>query len=87
MLNVFDPKFKFNFKFEDLKKFKKYKTIAIIGMGGSILGVEAIHNFLQFKIKKNVYFFNDLNEKKVQFLKKKIYQKYFLLLFQSQAIQ
>ena len=71
VLNVFDPKFKFNFKFEDLKKFKKYKTIAIIGMGGSILGVEAIHNFLQFKIKKNVYFFNDLNEKKVQFLKKK----------------
>ena len=34
VLNVFDPKFKFNLNIEDLKKFKKYKKIAIIGMGG-----------------------------------------------------
>ena len=30
-------------------------------MGGSILGSEAIKNFLQKKIKKKVYFFNNLD--------------------------
>ena len=33
----------------------------IIGMGGSILGTEAIYNFLRHKIKKRFYFFNNLN--------------------------
>ena len=70
-LNVLDKKFKFNFKIKDLAKFKKFTTIAIIGMGGSILGTEAIRGFLDKKIKKKVYFFNDLNEKKIQDIKKK----------------
>lgn len=70
-LNVLDNKFKFNFKINDLKKFKKFKKIAIIGMGGSILGAEAIHNFLQHKIKKEIYFLNDLNDKKIKAFKKK----------------
>lgn len=61
-LNVFDNNFKFDFKLKNLKQFKKFKTIALIGMGGSILGSEAIYQFLQAKIKKKVYFFNDLDE-------------------------
>lgn len=64
-LNFLNNKYKFNFKISELKKFKKFKTITIIGMGGSILGAEAIHNFLEFKIKKKVYFFNNLDEKKI----------------------
>ena len=44
-------------KLKDLKKFKKFKTIAIIGMGGSILGAEAIYNFFTKKNKKKIYFF------------------------------
>ena len=64
-LNFLNNKYKFNFKISEFKKFKKFKTIAIIGMGGSILGAEAIHNFLEFKIKKKVYFFNNLDEKKI----------------------
>ena len=55
-LNVLDKKFKFNFEIKDLKRFKKFKTVAIIGMGGSILGSEARYNFLQNKIKKKFYF-------------------------------
>ncbi len=51
-LNVLDKNFKFNFKINELKKFKKFKTIALIGMGGSILGAEAIHHFLKTKVKK-----------------------------------
>ena len=30
-------------------------------MGGSILGTEAIHDFLKSKIKKKIKFFNNLN--------------------------
>jgi len=70
-LNVLSKKFKFNFKVQNLKKFKKFKTIALIGMGGSILGAEAINNFLEKKVKKKIYFFNDLNEKKILDLRKK----------------
>ena len=70
-LNILNNKFKFNFKINELKKFKKFKNIAIIGMGGSILGAEAIYNFLNVKIKKNVYFFDDLNSESISNFKKK----------------
>ena len=70
-LNILSKNFKFNFKINDLKGFKKYKSVAIIGMGGSILGSEAIYNFLGNKIKKKFYFFNDLNLRKSFLFKKK----------------
>ena len=70
-LNVLDDNFKFNFKFKNLKQFKKFKTIALIGMGGSILGSEAVYQFFQSKIKKKFYFFNDLDEKKILDFKRK----------------
>ena len=64
-LNILDNKFKFNFKTTDLKKFRQFKTIAIVGMGGSVLGAEAMYNFFGSKIKKKIYFFDDLNENKL----------------------
>ena len=63
--------FKFNFNIKDLGKFQKFKTIIIIGMGGSVLGSEAIYHFLKNKIKKDFLFFNDLNEEKLKKLKSK----------------
>ena len=54
-LNILNKNFRFNFRISDLKKFKRFKKIAIIGMGGSILGSEAIYNFLESKIKKKFY--------------------------------
>ena len=68
--NVLNKDFKFNFHFNNLKKFKKFKTIALIGMGGSILGSEAVKNFLEEKVKKKIYFFNDLDQKKILDIKK-----------------
>ena len=41
-------------------------------MGGSILGTEAIYGFLDEKIKKKVYFFNDLNIEKIINIRKKV---------------
>ena len=84
-INVLNNKFEFNFKLSDLKKFKKFQTIAIIGMGGSILGIECIYNFLEKKIKKKVYFFNDLNEKKILDFKKKENTKNVLFLIISKS--
>ena len=67
-LNVLNNKLKLNV---NINKFQKYKKIAIIGMGGSILGSEAIYNFFKNKIKKKVYFLNDIDENKISDLKKK----------------
>ena len=70
-LNVLNKKYFSNFKFGELRKLKKFKTIVLIGMGGSILGSQAIYNFLNKKIKKKLYFFDDLNENNIISYKKK----------------
>ena len=70
-LNLLSKNFNFNFKKNEIEKFKKFKKIAVIGMGGSILGTEAIYSFLKHKIKKKLYFFDDLNENKIFEIKKK----------------
>jgi glucose-6-phosphate isomerase len=84
-LNVLSKKFKFNFDLKDLQKYKKYNTIALIGMGGSILGSEAIHSFLEKRIKKKVYFFNNLDEKKIIDFKKKENQSNVLFIIISKS--
>ena len=58
--------FKFNFKKKDLHKFKKFQTVVVIGMGGSILGSEALYFFLKDKIKKKFLFFDDIHEDKLK---------------------
>ena len=57
-------KFKLNFHIKDLYNFKKFNSIVIIGMGGSILGAEGIYQFMENKVKKKIYFFDNLDEKK-----------------------
>ena len=58
---------KFNKKYSNLKK---YKTIVIIGMGGSILGTKAIHSFLKYKIKKKLIFLDNIDENYLKQIKK-----------------
>ena len=84
-LNVLDDKFKLNFRLKDLSKYKKFKTIVIIGMGGSILGANAIYDFFRFTIKKKVYFFDDLDENKLSLLKKKEYLPKILFIIISKS--
>lgn len=64
VLQVLNKNFKFNFKVQELEKFKKFKKIVIVGMGGSILGVEALFQFLNHKIKKNVIFIDNIDDSK-----------------------
>ena len=70
--NVFNEKFELDFKIKDLKKFKKFQNITIIGMGGSILGSEAIYEFLSNIIKKKLYFFDNIDSEKLSNFKKKV---------------
>ena len=53
-------KYKYSFDLKKIAKLKKFSIFRIIGMGGSILGAEAIYNFLKFKIKKKFIFLNTL---------------------------
>ena len=55
-----------NVNFNKLKKFKRYKNIIIIGLGGSSLGTMAIHSLFEEKIKKNVIFLNSLDLNKIK---------------------
>ncbi len=77
--NLFSDTFKLNFNASKLKFFKKFKEIVIIGMGGSVLGSEAIYNFLRKKIKKNLFFLNNMDADKLIKLKKKNLKKVLFL--------
>ena len=73
--NVFhslSKNFLFNFKIKDLKNFRKYNKVVIIGMGGSILGSEATYYFLKKKIKKEFIFLKTIDIEKLQEINKKI---------------
>ena len=60
LLKSFTKSFKYSYSKKDINKYKFYKDFRLIGMGGSILGTEAIYQFLRHKIKKNFYFQNNL---------------------------
>lgn len=70
LLNSFNKNYKYSYKKEILKKYKNFDIINLIGMGGSILGTEAVYDFLKFKIKKKINFYNDLDSK-INFKNKK----------------
>ena len=55
--------YKYTFNKNKIEKFKKSGNFRLIGMGGSILGAQAIYDFLNFKIKKNFTFINNLKPK------------------------
>ena len=61
LLESFEKDYEFYFTKEIIKKFSKYKNIIIIGMGGSILGTKSIYSFLKKRIKKEVFFFDNLD--------------------------
>ena len=66
------PSYKYSYSKKSISKYKKFSNIRIIGMGGSILGIEAIYNFLKKKIKKKLTFVNNLNSNTDYFHNKNI---------------
>ena len=60
VINSLSNKYKFNYTKKSISKFKKNKYFRLIGMGGSILGTQAIYDFLNNKVKKNFSFIDNL---------------------------
>tara|TARA_B100000315_G_scaffold213584_1_gene211621 strand:+ start:987 stop:2195 length:1209 start_codon:yes stop_codon:yes gene_type:complete len=61
LLKSYEKNYEFDFLKTTVTKFSQYKNIVIIGMGGSILGTKSIYSFLKKKIKKEVFFFDNLD--------------------------
>ena len=76
---------KYNYNFKNLKKFKKFNTILVIGMGGSILGSKAIYSFLKHRIKKKFIFVDNIDHQFLKEIKKKnsLYKTLFLIISKS----
>ena len=60
VLESLGSSYNYSYKHRYLKKFKNSINIRIIGMGGSILGAQAIYDFLKHKIKKKFTFVDNL---------------------------
>ena len=85
IFNIFHKKFDYNFKHSELLKFTKYKSVILIGMGGSSLGAKAIYSFFKDKIKKNFIFLDNLDQFKIETIKKKINLKTSLFIIISKS--
>jgi glucose-6-phosphate isomerase len=62
LFKSFLPNSKYSFNFQSIKKFNNFRTVVVIGMGGSILGTKAIYSFLKHKIKKKFIFVDNLDQ-------------------------
>ena len=83
--HLLSKKFILDFNKINLKKFLKYKTVVVIGMGGSVLGANAIYSFLKHKIEKNFIFIDNLDQLQIKDIKKKINLKKNLFIIISKS--
>tara|TARA_Y100000996_G_scaffold86898_1_gene60644 strand:+ start:526 stop:1689 length:1164 start_codon:yes stop_codon:yes gene_type:complete len=67
IINSFSKFYRDSYTKSQISKLKKFANILIIGMGGSILGAKAINSFLKDKIKKNLFFKDNLVLEKKNF--------------------
>ena len=83
--HILSKEFKFGFQKNSFKKYKRFKKIVVVGMGGSILGTKAIYCFLQHKIKKDFLFLDNLNENQIRELiyKEKLNNILFIIVSKS----
>ena len=65
ILDSLSVNYKNSYSKKNILNSKNYKNIRVIGMGGSILGTEAIFDFLRHKIKKSFEFINNLETTKI----------------------
>ena len=72
ILKSLSRNYKNNFNKKKLVKYKKFSNFRVIGMGGSILGTQAIYDFLNDKINKKFSFVNNLLSQNKKNKEKKI---------------
>ena len=71
LLKTLSKNYKLGYKKKLIYSLKEYKELNLIGMGGSILGTQSIYNFLQHRIKKKIYFYDNLQNKELSTSNKK----------------
>ena len=71
VIDTFSNNYQYSYDKKKISKFKKYKTISVFGLGGSSLCIKAIYDFLKFKIKKKVYFYDNLDVEVPKIVKNK----------------
>jgi len=72
LFETLKPNYQYSYSKKIISKYQKFDNIRIIGMGGSVLGTEAIYNFLKKKIIKKFTFVNNLNSNADYFKDKNI---------------
>ena len=70
LISSLSKNYKDSFNKQLLKKYNKISNFRLIGIGGSILGTQAIYNFLKTKVKKNFIFIDNLEQNKKKYKKK-----------------
>ena len=85
IFHILSKKFVINLNKINLKKYNKYKSVIVIGMGGSTLGANAIYSFLEQKIKKFFIFLDNLDYRKIEKIKKKLKLKKSLFIIISKS--
>ena len=71
LLKSLQPNYIYSFKKKKLRYLKKFPEYNLIGMGGSVLGAEAIYSFLKHKINKKFNFYNNISNSKISKSKKR----------------
>ena len=71
IINSLRKSYQDSWKKVDIKKYKKFSNINLIGMGGSIMGSKSIYSFLKKKIKKNFFFIDNFEHNEINNLNKK----------------
>ena len=65
LLYTLTSNYKYNYDKKILNNLKKFNDYNLIGIGGSALGTKAIYDFLNYKIKKKFYFYDNLQNSKI----------------------
>ena len=65
LLNTLTSNYMYNYDKKILNNLKKFNDYNLIGIGGSALGTKAIYDFLNYKIKKKFYFYDNLQNSKI----------------------
>ena len=72
LFETLKPTYRYSYSKKAISKYKKFSNIRVIGMGGSVLGSEAIYDFLKKKIRRKLTFVDNLNSNANYFQDKNI---------------
>ena len=70
IIKSLNKSYKDSWNLKEIKIYKKFSHITLVGMGGSIMGSKSIYSFLKNKIKKIFFFLDNFENNKIKEIKK-----------------